>query len=125
MDFFIPLINTMALAAILIAFVVGLLLAPWQILLLLLILGLAGIEWLKNLQPSRSSHPIKPPSDGDQTVTAQPSPSTLQKTQQKIRDTVLVYRGASYKQPSVIDETELVEISGKYRGQIWKLSNLR
>jgi hypothetical protein len=121
MDFFIPLFNTMALAGLLLALIVGLVLAPWQVLLLVLIAGLLGIERLKRL-PSSTSYTSDPPNDTSGSLSTSLTSSLPQDGPSKSQDVVFVYRGSTYKVPSIADNDEPVEISGKYRGQVWKQS---
>lgn len=125
MEFFVPLVNTMALAGLLIALMVGLMLAPWQVLLLVLIAGLAGIERLKTLSSS-TPHPLDAPSrftdsSPDSLIAAQ-NLSTPQPASEKSQDIIFTYRGSTYKPPSLADVDDLAEISGKYRGQAWTQS---
>jgi hypothetical protein len=121
MDFFIPLINTIALAGLLIVLMVGLVSAPWQVLLLLLIAGLFGIERLKNLRPPAAiAAPDLPSTDVENSLASQCSPES-QPIQEKIQDVVFVYRGSTYK-PASSETSDLAEVSGKYRGQVWRHS---
>lgn len=122
MDFFIPLINTMALAGLLIVLMVGLVSAPWQVLLLVLIVGLFGIERLKNLRPPSAIATLDRPSPDVENPLASQYSSESQPIQENIQDVVFVYRGSTYKPASLSEASDMAEVSGKYRGQVWRHS---
>lgn len=79
----------------LVSLVISLFLAPWQIQLLLLMLVL-----LIN--------------------TGQRSPSNQQVESQTQEKSKLLYRGANYELPPVQQEGTSMEITGKYRGRVWR-----
>lgn len=93
--------------------------APWQILLLFLLLVLAFTEWVlaanrnqSEASPSNSASDAESPSSVESGITVQDA-SEASKT--------LLYRGAPYKAPnSLTQESSGKEISGKYRGGIWR-----
>jgi membrane protein implicated in regulation of membrane protease activity len=92
--------------------------APWQILLLFLLLVLAFTEWLlaANRKPnealSQNSTPQAEKPSIEPTATVQ-DVSEASKT--------LLYRGAPYKAPNTPTQESLgKEVSGKYRGGIWR-----
>lgn len=127
MDFFIPLVNTLALAAGLLALMVGLVLSPWQFLLVLLILGLLSTQrLLAQTQRPLASTTLTPP---DTQQDAFPIKSELAESQDilgQVQEQVLIYRGTRYRHTSktsdtsdAIDQVLASEISGRYRGSFW------
>ncbi len=106
-------------AALLLVF--GLILAPWQVLLLLLVIGLVAIWWL--MKQNQIEDLLQKPGDIVTRDSSENSNSTA--TPQVSEDYPLVYRGASYQPvvpPTTDPPTQTVEVSGKYRGSIWKKS---
>ncbi|NJO44055.1 MAG: DUF4278 domain-containing protein [Cyanobacteria bacterium CRU_2_1] len=120
MDFFTVVFNTLAIAIALILLIIGLFSAPWQVLLLILVLGLLGSRWL--IGRSHLQGVLEETSDVNSAISSASNdqPATSEPARRKL----LSYRGASYK-PSTPSsetsaETDRVEVSGKYRGGIWK-----
>lgn len=121
MDFLIPILNTLVIAAVFILLMVGLVSAPWQVLLLILVLGILAYQWLihrhhlegvlkdinQNLEADAAMSPEEPASHTN--------PSSNQ---------VLHYRGASYMTSAAPPESELphtlLEMTGQYRGGVRK-----
>jgi hypothetical protein len=99
--------------------IMGLISAPWQVLLLLLVVGLGGIWWLMEQNRSRSlpqeAEGVSPSNYSE--ALDEPSPP------QPMQGQPLTYRGTIYK-PKSDSEPEVAgkegEISGKYRGSVWK-----
>ncbi|WP_421657187.1 DUF4278 domain-containing protein [Leptothermofonsia sp. ETS-13] len=99
----------------------GLVLAPWQVLLLLLVLGWMTIWWL--MKRNQIGSLLQESEDLVTTSSSEHSDSTA--TPQVGKDYPLVYRGASYQPilpPATDPPAKIIEISGKYRGSIWKKS---
>lgn len=140
MDFLIPILNTLALAVALILLMVGLVEAPWQLLLFILVLATVVSQWLirrSHLQtvlnelensdsttvtPSSLSTSLIDRSSVDRSI---PSQDVSQPSQSS--DSPLLYRGASYTPPQVLDASSdaspfSLEVSGKYRGSCWRSS---
>ncbi|MFE4108249.1 DUF4278 domain-containing protein [Almyronema epifaneia] len=94
----------------------GILVAPWIIVVGVLLLGLLAIQWL-SLQ-SNSQLPVVPDTSLKPTV---PMPPTDQQSPAKKQAADLVYRGVHYKiHPShPPQKTNQTEISGVYRGHPW------
>lgn len=127
MDFFIPILNTLAIAVILILLMVGLMSAPWQVLLLILVLGILAYQWLirrhhlqsvlKDINATMAERQIR---NGQPEATIQPAEPTFNR--------VLHYRGASYNAAEPSSESShptvepTVEIIGQYRGGTRKFS---
>lgn len=123
MDFFIPILNTLAIAVILILLMVGLMSAPWQVLLLILVLGILAYQWLihrhhlqsvlKDINANTAEAEIL---NSQPTETAQSATPTLSR--------VLHYRGASYEATGPSDEAahSTAEVIGQYRGGVRKFS---
>lgn len=97
--------------------IMGLISAPWQVLLLLLVIGLVVIWWLMEQNRSRSlpqeAEGVSPSNYSEAPVESS-DPQPMQP---------LTYRGTIYK-PKSDSELEVSgkggEISGKYRGSVWK-----
>lgn len=98
--------------------------APWQVLLLLLVVGLGVIWWLLEQNRSRSM-----PQEAEETSPSSSLGNALDlpvkpSSSQPIQDQPLTYRGTIYKPQSSstadAQTNEEVEISGKYRGNVWK-----
>lgn len=134
MDFFIPILSTLAIGAVLILLMVALVSAPWQVLLLILVLGAAISQWLirrNHLQgvledledsdalrsPTSDANPSNP-----QAVSFESSATHSAEHHKNHKDSFLFYRGASYKPSSSLWETDTtnIEITGKYRGGLWR-----
>lgn len=109
MDVFISLVSILGLIVASFALLVGLFSAPWQILLLLLAVGLFGLRWL-SVQGDRLRLDI-------QDESAQESGNTSESPTSPRSD--LVYRGARYQRLPDAEATQSLEMSGKYRGGIW------
>ncbi|WP_416676242.1 DUF4278 domain-containing protein [Egbenema bharatensis] len=125
MDFLIPILNAIALGILAILMMVGLIEAPWQVLLLILVLTAVLCQWLirrnhlqavlKDLEGNGDS-PSTTDSDwfqADEAVQRHSTPTGKDKSQ-------LSYRGASYQAPSADRSTHSLEIVGKYRGGLWR-----
>lgn len=99
MEFFVPLFTSLAIAAVLIALLVGLMSAPWQLLLLLLLAGLLGTRWLMyrshllDLPSEQATHPAA-------ASPAEPTPAPAEPASAPSGDPVLIYRGVVYRQGS-------------------------
>lgn len=132
MDFIIPILNTLAIAIVLILLMVGLMSAPWQVLLLILLLGILAYQWLVrrdhlegvladvNADIAKNSvvESSRFATNGSKTDAEALAPSA-----ELSIDSVLHYRGVSYAPPAT-SETLLttVEITGRYRGGVHKSS---
>lgn len=120
MDFLIPILNTLAIAVVCILLMVGLMSAPWQVLLLILVLGILAYQWLIHRHHLESVlKDINPSLEADAgTQREEPAPHLESSNQ------VLHYRGASYTPSVTPPESELphavIEITGQYRGGIRK-----
>lgn len=133
MDFIIPILNTLAIAIVLILLMVGLMSAPWQVLLLILLLGILIYQWLvrrdhlegvladvnadiaRSLVVASRSSTIN--NTKVQTETLSPAPELSELS----IDPVLHYRGASYIPPAASETLPtLIEVTGRYRGGIHK-----
>ncbi|WAL62099.1 hypothetical protein [Thermocoleostomius sinensis] len=134
MDFLIPIFNTIVIAVAVILLMVGLMSAPWPVLLSILAIGIWLSKWLirqSQLQDTLDDlegfdpapfNPSQPLADADVEV-------SLPSSAESIDTTTLSYRGASYS-PSQNrsattaqdgenkDAPETVR-SGKYRGGVW------
>ena len=86
----------LAASILLVSLLVSLVIAPWQIQVLLLVLALVSSNRL--LQPSRQL-----------IIESEPD-----------KRTKLCYRGVDYEPPAPLEEAKEGEIIGKYRGQILK-----
>ncbi|MBE9179082.1 DUF4278 domain-containing protein [Oculatella sp. LEGE 06141] len=135
MDTLVPLVNSLALAILLLGVIVGLFLAPWQILLLLLLLGLllarrlmpSSSALVENAAPDGSSRsePIaqSPQPSASPQVSVERPPAPSQPTSSV---SMMVYRGARYRLPQkseAIVEAPTVERTGKYRGSVCKIAS--
>jgi hypothetical protein len=117
MDFLLPILNALALAAVLIAVMVGLIESPWQLLLLILVLATLVSQWL--IRRNHLQSVLVDLEDSDvQPPTGQAKPS---KDKENKENKVLSYRGANYT-PSSTDDTSTtpLELVGKYRGGWWR-----
>lgn len=117
MDVFLSLVSILGMIVAALALVAGLLSAPWQILLLLLLAGLFGLRWL-SAQSDRLSIDIdrQLAQEDTDSFRAVPSPPAFSAPEQ-----ALVYRGSRYKlQEEGIEATQSLEVSGKYRGGLWR-----
>ena len=139
MDFLIPILNTLALAVAAILLIVGLVEAPWQLLLLLLVLATVVSQWLirrshlqsvlNELENSDSATAPQSPLSSSQVGRSLPPPDGFPSSQSS--DSPFLYRGASYTPPQFfhrLSDTQdvsfpVLEVSGKYRGSFWKSSS--
>jgi membrane protein implicated in regulation of membrane protease activity len=117
MDFLLPILNTLALAAVAIAIMVGLVESPWQLLLLILVLATIISQWL--IRRSHLQNVLTDLEDSDthsQTLQGKPSVG-----KENTENNVLSYRGANYtpSSPNHPPKTPL-ELVGKYRGGWWR-----
>ena len=114
MDFLIPILNTLALAIVGILLMVGLVEAPWQILLLILVAATLVSQWL--IRHSHLQSALKDLENDDA-----PIASSSQSGHSK-DNAVLSYRGASYTQAQPSSDASItpLEMVGKYRGQFWR-----
>lgn len=118
MDSLASLLSIFAVILAAFALLVGLLSAPWQILLLLLLLGLLNIRRVMRQSHLSAADAFQAQSMVQPTDSLTPTPSPPPE---------LTYRGASYQLCDLstsIDATDAshAEVSGKYRGNIWKSS---
>jgi membrane protein implicated in regulation of membrane protease activity len=125
MDFLIPIFNTLVIAVAGILLMVGLMSAPWQVLLLILVLGVWLSKWLirrsqlqEVLEDLDGLSHSQTATNGQMPLSSEPAPS--------IDTTTLSYRGASYMPPTnqasennSESYAEKDAVSGKYRGGIW------
>jgi hypothetical protein len=96
-----------------ISFVISLILAPWQLQLLLLLAIIASARqlWLNFDIPSETEE------QSDRAASPRPDPGEItQPTNQEIRQ----YRGIRYTLPDSNTQRTQQEIQGKYRGIPWK-----
>lgn len=118
MDVVVPLASILALVTTIFLLVFGLFTAPWQLLFLLLVSGLLGIRWLMEQNHlTRSAQQLTGLGIDVQDLNHAGSldPSSVKKP--------LTYRGACYTPQSLktaIAQATSVEVSGKYRGGLWK-----
>jgi hypothetical protein len=127
MDFLIPIFNTLVLAVATILLIVGLMSAPWQLLLLILVAGILASKWLirqsqlqdvlEDIEGLESSQPIADIEAPAASPMEQPSPPP-----QCSDANTLSYRGANYASGSPTapsaNQSKSV-LSGKYRGGHW------
>jgi hypothetical protein len=125
MDFFIPILNTLAIAVVLILLMVGLVSAPWQLLLLILILGLLAYQWLirrNHLQSVLQDLNSNTETNGVDSLERQ-AEETIHMVEPS-HGQILHYRGISYPAPVSEPDAEPshsgVEITGQYRGGLRK-----
>jgi hypothetical protein len=122
MDFLIPILNTIALGILAILMMVGLIEAPWQVLLLILVLTTVLCQWL--IRRSHLQSVLKDLEGNSESKTAANSATFHTDEADRQQSTPsdksqLSYRGASYKPPSA-DRAHSLEIVGKYRGGLWR-----
>lgn len=117
MDFFIPILNTLVIAGLLILLMVGLMSAPWQVLLLILVLGILVYQWL-----IRRHHLQGVLRDLNSVSEADVEVQVEETTELALEDQVLQYRGASYSASASDQSHEMVEAMGQYRGGLRKFS---
>jgi hypothetical protein len=118
MDFLIPILNTLALAAVAILLMVGLIESPWQLLLLILVVATLLSQWL-----IRRSHLQSVLNDLDKTDAAANTAANISsKLSRQAEKPTLSYRGANYTQSRSISDgsTTPLEMVGKYRGGLWR-----
>lgn len=130
MDFLIPILNMIALAIGVVAILVGLFSAPWQVLLIILLFGILTSRWLIHRSHLEGAiEDIGNLETLDTTQSFEPSPAQNSYAQSSPADqnTFLSYRGNNYKPrlltPDKIAEISFPERSGRYRGVWWKTSN--
>ncbi len=123
MSFFIPLINAVLCAAGLILLFVGIVLAPWQIKLMLLAIGLVLTQQaLRKLQSE--APPTSPATGSASTHGLQAPPLTTSapcETIQAVSTNRFTYRGSDYTPPPVADVIDEKLVTGKYRGTTCQL----
>lgn len=135
MDFFIPILNTLAIAVVLVLIMVGLVSAPWQVLLLILILGILSYQWL-----IKRHHLQNVMADLNSNYDASHIPNKAEAPSQTIKrsaefkqpveseqpaEQVLYYRGATYissVSPTSENRADTIEITGHYRGGLHRSS---
>ncbi len=121
MSFFIPLINAVLGATGLILLLVGIILAPWQIKLMLLAIGLVLTQQsLRKLQSEAS--PASSTTSFVSTHGSQaPLPTTVAcEATQTTPTSRFIYRGSDYT-PPVVDSVDDKLVIGKYRGTACQL----
>lgn len=106
-----------------VSLILGLVLAPWQVQLLLFVLVLVGARWL--WQPSSrnsTSEELTAETIDQNTVT--PSPDKTRSASNKTDGKRLrTYRGVSYEVPVASELKTSQEIGGTYRGKPWTTRN--
>jgi len=139
MDFFLPILNTLAIAVALILLMVGLMSAPWQVLLVILLLGILTYQWLVRRdhlegvladvnadmakQLATASDRSSAPFETDAETLAKATESSAELSVDSSVDPVLHYRGATYIPPALSKALPtIVEITGRYRGGVHKSS---
>lgn len=118
MDFFIPILNTLLIAGLLILLMVGLMFAPWQVLLLILVLGILSYQWLirrHHLQGALED--INSSLETDVEIQSEEHAESAS-------NQVLQYRGASYSPSTAAPDRihSMTEVTGQYRGGLRKFS---
>lgn len=128
MDFLISILTMLGVAIGLVAIMVALFSASWQVLLFLLICGIVVSQWLihqhhleKVIQDVEAD--LAPPSAiEEESVAETPALEEPIHSDSPASDAMLSYRGANYQKPTSIAADSLA-LEGKYRGQNWQSSN--